>query len=198
MHTEAWRIYLDRHGLAPGDIAERMHGRRNDEIVAQYFGNELSPEEVFEHGAGKERLFREMMRPYLDEHLVPGVVDFLNSYDSIPCALASNAEPPNIEFVLEGAEIRQYFDVVIDGHQVDRPKPHPDIYLRAAERLGVTAGRCVVFEDSPAGVQAGLAAGAQVVAVLTHPAELPPVDLVISNFLDQALDAWLRTRVSRP
>jgi beta-phosphoglucomutase-like phosphatase (HAD superfamily) len=82
----------------------------------------------------------------------------------------------------------------VDGHQVARPKPHPDIYLRAAELLGVPPEDCVVFEDSLTGIQAARAAGMAVVGVGTTHDELPGVGLEIRDFTSPALEPWLATR----
>jgi beta-phosphoglucomutase len=193
MHTQAWRTYLERLGIASDDIESRMHGRRNDEIVTGIIGAHLGSDVIAAHGAAKEQLFRELMQHRLQTQLVPGVVDFLESCDGFPKGLASNAEPANIAFVLDGLELRRYFQVIVDGHQVDRPKPFPDIYFRAAELLGIPPRDCVIFEDSPTGVAAALAAGAKVVGVLTHPADLAGVDLLISDFRDPALKKWLES-----
>ena len=194
LHTEAWEVYLDRHGMAVDDLVSRMLGRRNDDIVEMFFGGDLTPEQIHEHGAAKERLFREMMQSRLKEHLVPGIREFLEKYAAVPTGLASNAEPLNIDFVLDGAGIRQHFDVIVDGQQVERPKPFPDIYLKAAELLRVAPRHCVVFEDSPAGIEAGRSAGALVVGVATHTGDLPPVDLLIKDFRDERLEAWLESK----
>ncbi len=192
LHTEAWMSYLTSLGLRPGaDLVERMHGRRNDDIVNGFIAPDLDPGVVFEHGAAKERLFREMMGPELERHLVPGIRELLGGLNGTPAGLASNAEPANIDLILDGAKLRHRFQAVVSGEQVERPKPHPDIYLRAAELLGVSPGNCIVFEDSPVGVSAGLAAGARVVGVETHPGELPGVSLRIRDFLDPALGPWL-------
>ena len=118
MHTEAWRTYLEGLGIGCDDIEDRMHGRRNDEIVRALIDANLSPQEVFRHGAEKERLFREMMTPELERLVVPGVREFLERTNGAPRAVASNAEPANIDFVLDGAGLRKYFPVVVDGHQV--------------------------------------------------------------------------------
>src|SRR5258708_3519418 len=108
MHTEAWRVYLDRLGIECGDIDARMHGRRNDEIVVEVIGADLTPEEIFAHGAAKEQLYRDLMTPSFMTRLVPGVVEFLSSCNGSPIGLASNAEPANIDFVLDGAGLRQW------------------------------------------------------------------------------------------
>lgn len=193
MHTEAWRIYLKGLEIPITDLEVRMHGRRNDEIVVEFISRDLTPEQIFEHGAAKERLFREMMGPHLEEHIVPGVRNFLKRSDDVPKAVASNAEPANIEFVLAGAGLRDCFRVIVDGHQVARPKPWPDIYLRAAELLETPAERCIVFEDSPAGITAARAAGSRVVGVGTHTMELEGVDLIIRDFRDPGLEQWLQS-----
>ncbi len=149
LHTAAWRAYLKGLGLACDGIEVRMHGKRNDEIVADFISADLVPDVIFAHGAAKEQLFRDMMGAEIVAHLVPGVVDFLASLDGAPIGLASNAEPANINFILDGAGIRDHFRVIVDGHQVARPKPYPDVYLRAANLLNVPPRQCIVFEDSP-------------------------------------------------
>lgn len=202
LHTEAWVLYLEKHGVVAPDLVEKMHGRRNDDLVKILFGGGLTPEEIAGHGVAKESLFREMMQPRFHEFLVPGIVEFLAKWEGVPTGLASNAERANIDFVLDyplpgGGTLRPRFQVVVDGQQVERPKPYPDIYLRAAELLGAAPGDCIVFEDSPTGIHAAVGAGAQVVAVRTHAGELPRTDFSISNFLDPALPTWIHSRDPR-
>jgi beta-phosphoglucomutase-like phosphatase (HAD superfamily) len=108
-----------------------------------------------------------------------------------PMAIGSNAEPANIDFVLDHFGFRPYFQVTVNGQQVEHGKPAPDIYLRAAELLGAKPQNCIVFEDSPTGVEAGIAAGMRVVGVETTPTAYDRVDLRIDNFLDPRLDQWL-------
>lgn len=192
MHTEAWRLYLDRLGIAQPYIAERMHGKRNSELVRDLIGPNLPPEVVFEHGAAKERLFRELIvAADLARFRVPGLDIFLEEYRAVPMAVASNAEPANIDFVLEQLHLRRYFSVTVDGSQVERPKPFPDVYLKAAERLGAKPERCIVFEDSPTGVAAGIAAGMRVVGVETTPTQFEGVAYHIRDFRDAGLAEWL-------
>lgn len=191
LHKEAWREYLNRSGIDNcQDVERRMHGRRNDDIVLAFFGAELMPEEVFAHGAAKEELFREMTGAGLLSHLVPGIVEFLERHTASPKAVASNAEPANIDFILDGAHIRNHFRAIVDGMQVKHAKPFPDVYRKAADLLGVDPKNCIVFEDSPTGVQAARAAGARVVGVETHE-PLEGVDLSVPNFLAPQLEQWL-------
>jgi beta-phosphoglucomutase family hydrolase len=196
VHRIAWRQYLESLGIADEQLLARMHGRRNDQIVVDFLGPAADQKIVQEHGAAKERLYRELMRDRLEDQLVPGVRRFLEELpEQTPVGLASNAERPNIDFVLDGAGLRNYFQVIVDGSQVRHPKPAPDVYLRAARELGVEPRNCIVFEDSPVGIAAARAAGTRVVGLLTHERTLYDVDLAVTDFLDPELDRWLRHQV---
>lgn len=191
LHAVAWRRYLSQHGIDADSVMERMHGKRNDQIVRDLFGPGLSEREVFDHGAAKEALYRDLMRPQLKGHLVPGVVDFLARHRERGIGLGSNAEPANLDFVLDEGRLRDYFRVVVDGHQVTHPKPHPEIYRKVAALLGAAPGDCVIFEDSATGIEAGRSAGARVVGVKTNATPLPECDLTIADFRDPELEPWL-------
>ena len=194
-HRKSWAEYNRRHGIETDEaMQQRMYGKRNDDIVRDFFGAQLPEAEVHGHGAAKERLYRDMIRPVLNENLVPGVREFLERHRDERIGMATNAEPANVEFLLEEARLRPYFRVVVDGHQVSNPKPHPDIYLRAAELLGATPPDCVVFEDSLTGIEAARAAGMAVVGVTTTHDVLPRIDLEIRDFNSPHLEPWLANR----
>lgn len=185
MHVRAWEAYLERHGIAPRDLRTRMLGKHNTELVAYFWG----PQERFDHGSAKEALYREMMEPVFEKHLVPGVVEFVREFEG-PKAVASNAERPNIEFTLSRAGLSREFQAVVSGDEVARPKPGPDVYLKAAELLGATPSDCIVFEDSATGVTAARAAGMRVVGVETG-GPLTDVDWRVPDFRDPSLHDWL-------
>jgi beta-phosphoglucomutase family hydrolase len=191
VHTLAWQRYLQSLGVNGNHVETRMHGRRNDEIVRDFLGPGVTPSVVFEHGAAKERLFRELIGDELDQRLVPGVKQFLERAGGAPVGLATNAEPANVDFVLDGADLRRYFESIVDGTQVASAKPAPDVYLLAASRLGVAPANCVVFEDSPVGIEAARAAGTRVVGILSHGSPLEGVDLAVRDFLQPELEPWL-------
>jgi beta-phosphoglucomutase len=192
LHTLAWERYLNNLGIHVDDLERRMHGKRNSELVNDLIAADLTEDAVFAHGAEKERVFREMMlEEGIERYRVPGLPEFLLRHKDLPMAIGSNAEPANIEFILNELGLRPYFKVTVNGHQVDRPKPFPDIYLKAAELLGLEPRSCIVFEDSPAGVQAGIAAGMRVVGVETTPTQFQGVSLCIKDFNDPLLEPWL-------
>ena len=195
LHTEAWHTYLKTMGIEIPDLETRMHGKRNAELVRDLIGDDLSEDVIFNHGAAKEQLWREMMLAGgLDQYRVRGLAQFLQRYEKVPKAIGSNAEPANINFVLDHFGLRRYFDVTVDGQQVNRPKPAPDIYLKAAELLGIKPANCIVFEDSPTGIEAGRAAGMRLVGVETTPTRFQDVDLHIQDFADPRLENWLRAQ----
>ena len=192
LHREAWRAFNRRHGLETTDaMVERTYGWRNDRIVRDFFGADLPAGEVTARGAAKEELYREMLDSRMEEMLVPGLRPFLERYRGAPMAVASNAEPENVSFVLDRAGLRSYFRVLVDGHQVSHPKPHPEIYLRAAFLLGVAPSNCIVLEDSHAGIAAARSAGMRVIGVGTTYDNLPGTDIMEDNFCNGILTSWL-------
>lgn len=196
MHMQAWEDYLQPLGIRVNDLERRMHGRRNPELVRDLFGEGLPDDVVLEHGVAKERLFRNLLANDIERFRIPGVVSFIKRHADVPKAVGSNAERANVDFILDRLALRPYFQAIIDGSEVALPKPFPDIYFLAAERLHVEPSRCIVFEDSPAGVEAALAAKMRVVAVETIPTEFSGVDLVIRDFEDPKLEPWLRSQTS--
>ena len=196
MHRESWVAFNRRYGLETTEaMHESMYGKRNDEIVRNFFGDHLLEDEIHARGRAKEQLYREMIAGRAESMLVPGLRDFLQCHRDLPLAVASNAEPENIAFVLDETGLRPYFRVIVDGHQVKRPKPYPDVYLRAAELLGAEPAKCVVFEDSYSGVAAGVAAGMPVIGIRTTYVNLPGTALTVDNFSSGDLDSWLQSQM---
>jgi len=195
-HCHAWDVYNRRHGVETTPAMHGiMYGKRTDQIIRAFLGEHLSDADVLAHSDAKEVLYREMVQPRVGELLVPGVRRFLADATALglPLAVATNANRANLDFVLQEGKLASFFRVAIDGHQVSRPKPDPEIYLLAAELLGTPPPSCVVFEDSRAGVDAGLAAGMRVVGISTTHDEIPGVSLMIRDFEDPALSTWCRS-----
>jgi HAD superfamily hydrolase (TIGR01509 family) len=116
----------------------------------------------------------------------PGALALLDALAAarVPLALVSSTRRPLVELALRAIGPER-FAVVVTGGDVARPKPDPEPYLLAAARLGAEPARCVVFEDSPAGVRAGLAAGCAVVAVPSSvPVEAEPGVTVVPSLAD--------------
>jgi beta-phosphoglucomutase-like phosphatase (HAD superfamily) len=193
LHREVWTEYNRQHGIeTTAEMRARITGKRNDEVVRDFFGAGLSEAEILAHGRQKEALYRALMRERLCEAIVPGLPEFLGWWaGKVDIGLVTNAEPANVDFVLDGAGLRRYFPVVVTGEDVALPKPHPAIYLRAAETLGHPPDECLVFEDSPTGVAAAVAAGMTVVGLATTEASLDGAQMMIRDFRDSELEKWL-------
>jgi beta-phosphoglucomutase family hydrolase len=191
-HREVWAAFNRRFGLETTEaMLQRMYGKRNDEIVRDFLGADLSSQEVARRGAAKERLYRETIAGRVERMLVPGLKAFLREHAGARMALATNAEPENVALVLDQGGIRPYFQAVVDGHQVRKAKPDPEIYRLAAHRLGVAEANCIVFEDSKSGVRAARDAGMRIVGLLTTEDDLPCVNICANNFLSANLRKWL-------
>ncbi len=190
LHEEAWVEYLTSLRIPHDGIDTWMAGKRNDFIMRRLLGPDASESEVFAHGAAKEALYRQKMKPVVERQLTRGLRKFLAQLVGLPVGLGTNAEPANVDFLLTEAKLDGHFRAVVDGHQVANPKPAPDIYLRVAENLGVEPGDCVIFEDSASGIAAARAAGARVIGVSQRGGTLEGTELTINHFGDPALEEW--------
>lgn len=141
---------LDRP-LSPGD-APHVHGRTVED-VADYLGDPALTPRLTD--AFADRVGRDLT-------IVPGALDLLSGLaaTTIPTALVSASPRSIVELVLP--RLGHPFDLVLANEDTPRGKPHPDPYLEAARRLGATPSRCLVIEDSPAGIAAATAAGCRV------------------------------------
>lgn len=184
-HKETIKSFCSQHGLAVTDefLQQNVYGRINREWIPELFG-ELEEAEMERLAWEKEALFREVYAPDLKE--VSGLHTFLESLqeNGIKAVVATSAPRENADFILDGLDIRQFFQGVIDSSHVKIGKPHPEVYQKAAAMLNLAPEDCVVFEDSLAGVQSGKAAGCKVVGITTtHTAEeLAAADLIIDDF----------------
>jgi beta-phosphoglucomutase-like phosphatase (HAD superfamily) len=129
--------------------------------------------------------------------LLPGVEPLLREACRlrIARAVASSSSCAWVEGWLRRHRVRDLLDVVVARDDVRRVKPDPELFLLAAERLGVAPGGCLVFEDSPNGMRAAVAAGMRCVAVpngLTRSLARPEVDLVLDSLDARPLSAILR------
>jgi len=190
-HVEAWVVYARQFGrvLDANEVRSRL-GWNNRDYMNFILGREPTDEEVRHSIDGKEAVYRELYHQHLAHP--EGLVALLDAATraGILCGVATSAPDENIRFTLDGLSIRHYFKVIVDATQVKQSKPHPAIYLKAAEQLGVPPEHCIVFEDAIAGIQSGNAAGMPVIAITSsYPAAiLAPHNpaAIIESFADLA------------
>ncbi|MFP8489509.1 HAD family hydrolase [Gracilimonas sp. Q87] len=151
---------------------------------------EISEHRIVELAEEKEQMFRDAFDP--QEHLVSGFVDFLNALKEyeIKLVVATSAPADNAVHILEGLNITDCFDQVLNSSHVTKSKPDPEPYLKAGKAVSADLKNCIVFEDSISGVQSGLNAGAKVVGVATTHThnELSNCHLVIDDFEELEVD----------
>jgi len=193
-HWLSWREALAEEGYAlTREQFLSTFGRRNDEILRAYFGDDITPARVTRISLGKEEAYREMVRSRGIAPL-PGVRRWLHQLkaDGWRQAVASSAPPLNLDVILASLGVADCFDAIASAEEVERGKPDPQIFLAAAAKVQTPPARCVVVEDAPAGTEAVRRAGMRSVGVLTTHAHLE-ADLVVRSLdeLDGAAFASL-------
>jgi beta-phosphoglucomutase len=175
LHFQAWKkVAAERRWPFSRDDFARTFGRRNPEIIHTLFDEGLSDREAAELADRKEALYRDEVLKGVA--LLPGVAALLDGLDraGFDLGVGSSAPRANLDLILELTGTVKYFRAIVSSEDTQRGKPDPQVFLTAAERLGVEPVRCVVFEDATAGVEAATAGGMRCVAVRFvghHPAE---------------------------
>ena len=149
-------VSLKINGMHSNDIFPMLLG---DEVVAKYGLDRLNRE--------KEEVYRDMYRPHIKP--INGVLDFLMAAKAagIKCAIGSSGCRDNVQMIVDGLGLADLIDASISGSDVTHGKPHPEIFTKAHEALGLKAEECVVVEDAVNGILAGVAAGCKCIAVTT-------------------------------
>jgi beta-phosphoglucomutase len=184
-HWEAWQAVsaAENFTLTYEQFVEDF-GKRNDEILRGRLGAEIVDNEIARLSLLKEEKYRELVRTK-GLVLLPGVEHWLRSLksDGWKQALGTSAPRGNIDAVFAALDIERYFDAVMSSEEVRRGKPHPDVFLAAAEKLNAAPQHCIVIEDAPAGIEAARRAGMKSIGVRTTHPELE-ADWVVET-LDQ-------------
>lgn len=195
-HLEAWREYskhLRGTPFSDEEMRDYMFGRTNEDIIAYAIGKKPDPELVERLGLEKEAVYREMCRndrenfklaPHAEE-----LLDYLCEND-IPHTIATMSGIENVEFYIEEFKLEKWFDLdkIVYANGKIPGKPAPDIYLIAANNLGLKPEECIVLEDAVSGINAAANAGiGKIIAIASmEPVELykkmPSVGEVITDF----------------
>jgi HAD superfamily hydrolase (TIGR01509 family) len=167
-HFEAFRALATRLGLVMNEATfQSFNGLKNEDIFPRFLGRTLTRAESEALSDEKEATYRALYAPELvAHHGADALLDRLRA-GGMKLAVASSAPPANRKLVLDGLGWNERFDAVVASEGL-RGKPAPDVFLAAAERLGVTPDACIAFEDAVNGVQAAAAARMLVVGVTTN------------------------------
>lgn len=163
-HDRAFDIMLSKHGIQLSDEEKRVkiHGKTNPIIMRGIFGEQLTNNEIENMGQEKESIYRQLC--VNDLQFAPGAENLFNdlSKSNIPFTIATSAGIENLDFYFEYMHLNRWFSIekVAYDNGTFRGKPHPDVFLEAAAKLGVLPQESIIFEDSVAGIIAAEASGA--------------------------------------
>ncbi|MFZ5999956.1 MAG: HAD family hydrolase [Bacteroidota bacterium] len=190
-HKIALQQFCAQHGhqLTDDQLRNKIYGRTNKEWIVNLFG-QLPEEQIRAFAEEKEAMYREIFKD--DIKPVTGLIPFLDLLDQhrIPRAIGTSAPQSNVVFTLAKTNTEKYFSTILNDTFVTHSKPHPEIYLKCAQTLGLPNSQCIVIEDSLSGVEAGKAAGSKVIGITTTHTreELSHTDLVIDDFRNLTIE----------
>lgn len=167
-HDEALQKMLLENGIETDvrPFLVNIAGKTNREIIPSFFPD-ATEERLLELGLRKESLYRELFLP--ERKPIAGVVEFLTEAKQIgiKMAVATAAPVANMEFILDGLNLRRFFNAITTAADVKNGKPNPEIFLKSAEKLGVKPENCLVFEDAIGGFEAAHRAGIKSIGIST-------------------------------
>jgi beta-phosphoglucomutase family hydrolase len=168
-HKKAWAKFCKIHGIEYSKkiYEDKISSRKNNQILSNLFEKDLTENQIIESSAEKEIIYRKLYEKEIRE--ISGLTDFINKLKekNLKMAIATTSPKPNRRLVLKALGLESAFDLIIGSEHVVHGKPNPEIYLQTARELNVNPAKCLVFEDSPVGVEAAKNAGMRVVGILT-------------------------------
>jgi beta-phosphoglucomutase len=184
-HFQAWRRLANELGF---DFTEHQNEQLKGisrmeslELILNWGGVSLTEEEKIAWATKKNQWYLDLVMQMTPNEVLPGVPDFLKSLRENGIKIALGSASKNSKLILEKIQMLDYFDAIIDGNNITKGKPDPQVFLMGAEATGVQPTECVVFEDAVAGVQAAKAGGMKAVGVGSADI-LTEADIVISTF----------------
>jgi HAD superfamily hydrolase (TIGR01509 family) len=168
-HKIAWKAFLDKHGIFADDSTFKnlIFGTSGENAINTLFEEEISMERMLEIAKEIEGNYRKTLVANRGIREIKGLSIFLQKLrkNQIRIALATSAPKENIDLVLDNLKIRDFFEIIINRDDVKHSKPHPEIYLKTMEALQIEKSKCIVFEDSLAGVGSAVNAGITTIGV---------------------------------
>jgi hypothetical glycosyl hydrolase len=168
-HYKAWKDLADKYDLYfDRDLNEALRGvSRLDSIqlILDHNGSDIENETKIKWSNEKNDIYVQLIENITPEDLLPGVESLLKDLKDRDIRIALGSASKNARAVIEKLEIKDYFEVIGDGHSVQNSKPAPDIFIYAANELKVKVENCVVVEDAEAGVQAAISANMKTIGI---------------------------------
>ncbi len=190
-HYIAWKHIADELGIYfDEEINERLKGvdrLTSFEIILEKSSRAFTREEKEVFADQKNNYYLELIKNISPSDLYPGVIDLLKQIKINGLKVALGSASKNALAIIRKLEIERYFDVVVDANKITKGKPDPEIFITAADMLGLRNGRCAVLEDSAAGITSARSAGMLAVGI-GDKSLLNRADLVYANIKDIRLE----------
>lgn len=162
-HYQGWKALCDRLSIPfDRETNNRFRGVSRMacvDILEEISGRSFTPEQKLEYAAWKNERYRSLLSTLSPESVTAEVSKTLDALRARGLLLAVGSSSKNAKFILERIGLGDYFDAVSDGTNISRSKPDPEVFLKAAEFLGMPAAGCLVVEDAVSGVEAAHNAG---------------------------------------
>ncbi len=186
-HYLAWKRLAEELGFFFSEKDnERLKGvsrMRSLDILLEVGHMTATPEQKEVYATKKNGWYVEYISKMTEEEILPGVLDYLTYLRSRGIKTAIGSASKNTGIILSRLKLGPYFDAIVDGNDVSRAKPDPEVFLVAAERLGLAPSDCAVIEDAEAGIAAAKAGGMLAIGK-GDPAILGAADMVIQDLTE--------------
>lgn len=168
-HFQAWKRLADSEGIYfDREINKRLRGVSRMEslaIILERSAKHYSTAARERLAAVKNDYYRELIADLTPAQILPGVMKFLGDLREAGLKLAVGSSSKNTPLILERIGLADFFDAIADGNEITKSKPDPEVFLLAAQKLGILPSNCAVVEDAEAGIEAALAGGMLVLGV---------------------------------
>ena len=194
-HKQAWYDLADKEGFSMSDeFFYNTFGMQNNRIIPMLLGHKPASEAISRLSDWKEQRYRDLIAEKLA--LADGAKALLNDLkkEGFLLAIGSSAPKENLHLILQRLHVENVFDACVTKEDVSESKPAPDTFLKAARKLSLPPGRCVVVEDAVQGIEAGKTAGMPVVAVTTtrKRADLYQADIIVDSLSELTAEDFLK------
>jgi len=200
-HADSWVELFKDFGLEGLDAEKYLvetAGMKGHDVLRYFLDPNISEAEAGRFTELKDFLYRVKSRDLIKP--MPGLCEFLDTADKkkIRLGIGTGAGPRNIDYVLDLLNLTDRFQAIVNPSHVHSGKPHPDIFLRAAELLDADPSECIVFEDALPGVEAARRAGMRCVAVTTTNSAdafsgFDNIVKIINDFTELSVDVLCKT-----
>lgn len=195
LHYRAWKRLADEEDIPFNrDVNQRLRGvsrMASLEILLENATAVYTPQQKAELAKRKNNCYRESLSSITPADVLDGALEMLRALRQRGIKIAIGSSSKNAPLIMERTDLLGEVDEIVDGNDITRSKPDPEVFLLAAERMGLEPSECLVVEDAAAGIEAGLSAGMAVFGI-GPPERLARADRIADSLADVTADQLLQ------